>query len=893
MDGDDFASRSLEAAGVGGWDFDCVTRVLRWNPGTFYIHDIEVGPTPSLEAALAFYTPASRLIIDEAVRRAVTLGSSYDLELQLVTAKGRHIWVNSRGFSYQENGRTVRLTGSMQDVTARHDLSERAERLALVVRQMTNAVVITDCAGNTEWVNEAFCSRTGYSLDEAHGRWPGTLLHGPETDAATSAHIRERIAAGEGFSVEILSYAKSGEKYWMAITCTKLLDADGMPCGFIAVENDITMRRQAEEALRHEAHERRKAESLLRDVLDTLPVAVIAYDSEERLLLTNQAYGAMFPLGVGFAAQGVKLPALIRNLAENGEYLDRGASVVEREKWIDNTIASHRDAATPRTVQLANGRFIEAREKRSATGNLVGVRTDITDLTRAEADLRRQVDHDSLTGLANRASLLRVLKDTLERSDRRPVNSSPTSGSRANKPGPMGPSCGTLLMFDIDHFKQINDTLGHDIGDLLLIEIAVRIRKLVRPGDIAARLGGDEFAVLMLGMSDGDAAKERLSTIHAALMAPALLGGHSIRVTVSAGATFFPDDGIDPATLIKNADLALYEAKRGGRARWCAFRIEQAQELEHHFRLAAALGVAIADGHITVALQPKRTIMGQHAGFEALARWHDGERFVPPNEFIPVAEDTGLIVPLGTVVLEAALLRISQLKSMGLEPGRVAVNVASAQLLDVDFFQVIKRAIRRYGLQPSDLEFEVTETVLLGAAAVRIEDVLRDLRSFGITLALDDFGTGFASLAHLSRLPIDRLKIDRSFVKEIGSGGRGGIIARTIVGLAASLGMDCVAEGVETQEQFEFLCAERCGIFQGYLFSRPLGTLDEAAKYLERETAPNGRDGASPVDSNQSTSLAEKPAMHRSEPISELQHPGVPMPSGARESSDQMGSCVG
>ena len=812
-------------------------RVLRWNTGTFHIHEIEPGKTPPLDEALGFYTPASRVIVDEAIRRAVLFGKSYDLELQLVTAKGRTIWVNSRGFSYQENGRTIRLTGSMQDVTARHDLRERADRLALVVKQMTNAVVITDCAGRIEWVNEAFSSLTEYSLDEVRGRTPGSILQGPDTDPATDAHMREQVARGEGFSVEVMNYSKSGQKYWISVNCTKLLDADGAPTGFIAVENDVTVRRQVEEALRHEAHERCKAESLLRDILDTLPVAVIAYDSDERLLLTNQAYGSMFPLGAEFAQPGVRLPDLIRKIAMQAEYADAGSGFLDRENWIRSTIAAHRRADAPRTVQLSNGRFIQAREKRSATGNLVGVRTDTTDLKRAEADLRQQVEHDSLTGLANRMSLLGALKNALECSDRTPSCLPPDCPVCVHKPGATIPATGTLLMFDIDHFKQINDSLGHDIGDLLLIEIATRIRALVRPGDVAARLGGDEFGVLMLGMTNANKINNRLSKIHSALMAPATISGHSIRVTVSAGATFFPQDGIDPATLIKNADLALYEAKRAGRARWCAFRIEQAQELEHHFRLAAALGVAITNGDVSVALQPKRTITGEHAGFEALARWHDGTRWVPPNEFIPVAEDTGLIVQLGAAVLEAVLLRIAQLKAMGLEPGRIAVNVASAQLLDPDFLNCTKRALSNHGLEPNDLEFEVTETVLLGTAAIRIEDVLRDLRDYGITLALDDFGTGFASLAHLSRLPIDRLKIDRSFVMEIGSAGRGGIIARTIVGLAASLGMDCVAEGVETKEQFEFLCGEGCGVFQGYLFSRPLHTLEEAADYLEQDGA--------------------------------------------------------
>jgi EAL domain-containing protein (putative c-di-GMP-specific phosphodiesterase class I) len=296
--------------------------------------------------------------------------------------------------------------------------------------------------------------------------------------------------------------------------------------------------------------------------------------------------------------------------------------------------------------------------------------------------------------------------------------------------------------------------------------------------------------------------------------------------------TAFPQDGLDSEGLLKNADLALYEAKRSGRGRWCIFRQDHAQARAENDSLTDGLRQAIASNAIQVAFQPKRRTKGGHAGFEALARWNDGTRDVPPSQFIAAAEESGLIIPLGAAVMEAALARLRALRMCGATTGRVAVNVASAQLMDPSFLPDTLDALRRHDLGPGDLELEVTETVLLGRSAERIEQTLRDFRDRGVALALDDFGTGLASLSHLARLPLTSLKIDRSFVSEIGRGDRGGLIARVIIGLARGLGLESIAEGVETVEQVAFLQAEGCDVVQGYLYARPLATEDEILGYL-------------------------------------------------------------
>jgi two-component system CheB/CheR fusion protein len=707
------------------------------------------------------------------------------------------------------------LAGAFQDVTARRALSAQADRLSLVARQMTNAVVITDARSRLEWVNEAFTRMSGYTLEDLRGRRPAEVLYGPDTDETTLRYMAAQARRGEGYEVELVHYGRSGRAYWMSLVCSPIRDEQGELGGFIAVGSDITSRKRAEQAAGREAAERGRAEALLRDILDSLPIAVSAYDAAERLILTNRCFAETLPLIAPVATKGMTLEDMAQICLSTGQFSHRETDPAARQAWVAAQLKTLRAANATRTAKLPSGRYVQTRESRSAAGTLICVCTDMTELKRAEQALRVQANQDALTMLANRTAMLRALGHALQ-------------------PGAGGATGGALILLDVDYFKQVNDTIGHDAGDALLMEIAARLRAVTRAGDTPARLGGDEFAVLLPGLTGEEGAAARISQIHATLSKPVLFRGHQLHAGISAGMTLFPADGADAPRLMKNADLALYEAKRTGRGRWCRYRPEQACSLEHHVHLADSLRRALAAGTLDVALQPKWRLDGGHDGFEALARWYDDGRWVPPGEFVPVAEDSGQITALGEAVLNIVLGRVRSLRDMGLAPGRVAINLGGAQLLDGRFRAGVTAALAHFGLGPDCLEFELTETVLLGRALDRVEQVLHEFRAMGIVIALDDFGTGFAALSHVLRLPIQRLKIDRAFTTGIGNAGRGAVIARAVIGLAHGMDMEAVAVGVETQEQLTFLAAEGCDSVQGRLISPPLLTVAEIAGYLQK-----------------------------------------------------------
>jgi len=427
----------------------------------------------------------------------------------------------------------------------------------------------------------------------------------------------------------------------------------------------------------------------------------------------------------------------------------------------------------------------------------------LTRLLEQRRPLEHLALHDELTGLPNRVLFVERLDIALAQMD----------------PG----SATSVLFVDIDRFKKVNDSLGHPAGDCLLQEVAGRLRGALGEDDTVARLGGDEFAVL-LTVADEDAASATADRMLAVLLEPMDVLTHEVFVGASIGIAVAPRDGDDTRALLKNADAAMYSAKEGGRGRLAPYRPELNAAAEAHLDLEAALHRALESNvGLAVHYQPKVDLgSGLIVGAEALVRWHHPTRgLLLPDEFIPLAEDTGLIVALGEWVLQHTCADLASWTEEGLAPIVASVNLSARQFQHHSVADIVAGALRSTGLDPSQLELELTESLALQDSE-RVVAVLNDIRSLGVSCSIDDFGTGYSGLNYLTRFPIDRLKIDRSFVAQIASGGRDARLVTAVIAMAHGLGLGVVAEGVETDEQAAFLRSHGCDQMQGYLFSRPV-----------------------------------------------------------------------
>jgi diguanylate cyclase (GGDEF)-like protein/PAS domain S-box-containing protein len=428
---------------------------------------------------------------------------------------------------------------------------------------------------------------------------------------------------------------------------------------------------------------------------------------------------------------------------------------------------------------------------------------DVTERVAALEDVYRLAHHDTLTGLSNRVTLQDRLGQALTRARRH--------GNRV-----------AVMMLDLDHFKNVNDALGHTVGDGLLQAVATRLSARMRASDTLARVGGDEFVVLLPDLIDRSGAAVIAQKLIDAFTEPFFVQRNRLDVGASIGITVFPDDATEPDLLLRNADIALYRAKRGGRGQYRCYSPDMDVELKTTRSLEAGLRHALEHGTLELFYQPLFAVgSGRFQGVEALIRWpHPGGGYVLPASFIPVAETSGFIVPLGEWTLRQACHQARAWMQAGWKL-RVAVNLSAVQLRQPDFAALVERILDDSRLVASALELEVTESVLLDPSKVAIARTLHQVAEMGVHLAIDDFGTGYSSLAYLKHLPFDRIKIDRSFVRDIGAEGSADAIVKAIIALGRSLGKSVTAEGVETERQLAFLRKSTCDEVQGYLLARP------------------------------------------------------------------------
>jgi diguanylate cyclase (GGDEF)-like protein/PAS domain S-box-containing protein len=456
----------------------------------------------------------------------------------------------------------------------------------------------------------------------------------------------------------------------------------------------------------------------------------------------------------------------------------------------------------------------------------VAVLSDITDQKRAEQELRYLANYDTLTNLPNRTLLAERLSRAIVRARRQDDRIA-------------------VLFLDLDRFKDINDSLGHAAGDRILRAAAVRLQETVGAQHTVARLGGDEFTVVLENLRSPEEADKVAREIIMAFEAPLLTDDrHEVSISPSIGISLYPDHAQVPTELLKQADTAMYQAKSFGRRTFVRYTEAMDVSIRRRATISGALRKVLDRGELRIAYQPRMALAENRiVGVEALLRWHSPEHGdIPPSQFIPLAEEAGLILEIGEWVLREACLTLHRWHQHGLSDLRMAVNVSALQLLRGDLPGVVERVLAETGLPPSALELELTESVVM-ANAEQTADKLQAFRKLGISLAIDDFGTGYSSLAYLKRLPINTLKIDKEFVDDLSLGSEDAAITTTVIAMARSLGLNVVAEGVETEAQVQFLREHQCDEIQGYWLSPPLDA--HRCLALIRNWSPAGQRPAS------------------------------------------------
>jgi diguanylate cyclase (GGDEF)-like protein/PAS domain S-box-containing protein len=561
----------------------------------------------------------------------------------------------------------------------------------------------------------------------------------------------------------------------------------------LAAQNDLLKNR--EQQLRTHEEKLRARNLQLDAALNNMVQGLAMFDAEARLVLCNRRYAEVYGLKPEQVAHGTTLRLIIQHQINNGLHADRSPDELVTAMLLRFADANFEQFCS----QLSDGRCIAITVQPMADGGTVTTHQDITDQRRSEAKITHMALHDTLTGLPNRVLLNERLEHALTRAKR-------------------GDIVATHIL-DLDHFKHVNDTLGHPAGDKLLEAVADRLRALVRGTDTIARMGGDEFAVVQVAISQPADATSLAHRIISAVSEPYDIDGHQVVIGASIGIAVGPGDGVSPDQIIRNADLALYRAKGDGRSTLRFFEPEMDAQMQERRALECDLRKALPAGEFELYYQPVVDLKSNEiSGFEALMRWHHPERgMVAPGAFIPLAEEIGLIVPLGEWAIRQACATAAQWP----ENLRIAVNLSPAQFRSPGLLQAIVGALAAAGMSASRLELEITETILLQESEATLTLLYR-LRELGVRIAMDDFGTGYSSLSYLQSFPFDKIKIDRSFVRDIAESPGSLNIVRAVAALANGLGMVATAEGVETQEQLDTIKSEGCTEMQGFLFSRPL-----------------------------------------------------------------------
>jgi diguanylate cyclase (GGDEF)-like protein/PAS domain S-box-containing protein len=709
-------------------------------------------------------------------------------EQMLIEGVAREVSVAVQTFELYESGKAAETA-----------LKDHEEFLRLLMSATEEGIYGVDTQGICIFINPAGVRMLGYdSEDELLGNSIHEMIHHTYPDGRPypkdQCAVKMATQKGEsGHSDEELHWRKDGSgipvEYW-----SHPIYKDGVIVGTVVTFIDITERKKTFEKLEYQAQ-----------VIDQVRDSIVATDLAGNVTSWNKGAERLF----GYTEEHM-LGRSIAVLYPEEEFSEVKAMIARfRDQGMNETEVRMR--RKDGSVFYASLSLSMLYDDAGEPVGVIGYSVDITDRKADQESLRHQAYHDKLTDLPNRW----LLQDRIAQNI--------AIAGREDR-------CGALMFLDLDRFKKINDTLGHEFGDEVLLAVASRLKAQLRDGDTLARLGGDEFVLLLTNLNDIAEAAEVASRVLEDIKEPFMVRDREVHLGGSIGIAGYPEHGSDADTLLKHADFAMYRAKEKGGDNFQYYTADIHQEANERFQLEHELRRAIYSDELFVCYQPQYDMhTGNVVGLEALCRWESpGLGTVTPDQFIPIAEETGLIIPLGEHVVRCIAKDVGDWVRRGIRPPRVAINLSAQQVRSSENIKAVMQLAQQPDLGEASFEIEITESSLMDDP-VRAEKILGQLKEYGVRVAIDDFGTGYSSLGYLKRYPVDVLKIDRSFISDITRDADDEAIVETIIGMASNLGLEVIAEGIETAEQAEFLKRKGCRIAQGFYFSRPV----DAGKCVE------------------------------------------------------------
>ncbi len=791
---------ALESASLGTWDVDLLTGECRMSAEARGMLGLTgAGDGCSIVDVLH---PGDRDAVVERYRANVATDAGMTLTTFRIVRPdtGETRWIASRGRSVLDHdGRLVRRVGTFEDFTDRErtrDALRSTLRRYQALLDATSVIVWHSDAlqGNCE--RQGWAEFTGRSARDAGDAWLDAIH--PDDRARVKAGRDGGCAAGRAYLNEYrLSHVDGGHR-WVRDDVVPLRSDDGSVDGWVGIISDIHERRTADQALQ-------ASEARLR--LASEVAGLGTYDVD--LATGHREWSPEFH-------DLIRVPRTVRperRLFTDAVHVDDRGELLDDRKMLEEVHDGLRVTVFRLRFGTGEVRWMEERERvvldaEGRPARRIGTMQDITDRKRVEHELWLAAHADALTGLANRTLFQARLDEAVKGADRRRTE-----------------AC--VLLIDVDRFKEINDTMGHDAGDAVLTAMAERLRDCCPAGATVARLGGDEFGVVMLGESDLAAPAAVGEAILSVLRRPVMHEGREIECSGSVGWSAYPHHDGDAKALLKNADVALYAAKKAGRNRVASFDAGMREDFERRVTVLRSAKEALARDAVLPFYQPKVSLRtGRVVGFEALLRWRDASGLRAPADLREAFADPDLACHLGSRMLRRVAEDMRGWTERGVPFGHVALNAGAPELHRPGFAEGVLQALAGAALDTASLEIEVTEGVLLDDATTAVTKALKQLDEAGVAIALDDFGTGYASLSHLRRFPVSWLKIDRSFVSTMEADDDAKAIVRAVIGLAHSLGLKAVAEGVETPSQWEFLAGIGCDLAQGYLVAKPMAAAD-------------------------------------------------------------------